>query len=488
MAWAQSLWVAKNLEKHHPHLQVELCGIQTLGDQILTSLPKTEGKEFFVAELDEALRSKQVDMTVHSLKDLSLERPEDFALCIPQRENPRDLLIFGPKILEHLSSQEPLKIGTSSPRRLQNTPLFLEKALPYLQKPCSLIWEEIRGNVTTRLERLHTEDRSRRLQAVVLAFAGLIRLGKDPQGQKELRSLLQDTRFMVLPLSECPTAPGQGALAIECLKNTGMQEILQCLHDPQTAALVHRERTFLAEAGGGCHQRFGASVTSSPEFPWILHARGLSTHGKAVDCFQWKAPEASAEEAIAWDGSQWAPEIHMLQKTFDSEHQAFFLAHARALPEVLPTDFLQKRIWTSGVKSWFRLAKRGIWVEGCAEGLGFESCLSTLQEEVLKLPPLSHWTALTHADAKEAWQAHGMQVHAPYQVRYPLSEAQKQELKKSTHFFWASGFQYDQCKKWLPEDACHACGPGKTALHLRQKGLSPLVFPEPGEWRKWIKN
>jgi len=484
------LWVAKHLERHHADIQVKLCGIETLGDQILTSLQKMEGKEFFVAEVDEALRSQRVDMTVHSMKDLSLDRPEDFVLaCVPARENPRDIVVFGPKIGDSLRAHQVLKMGTSSPRRLENTPSFLEKALPRFHKTLPIAWEEIRGNVTTRLERLHAPS-ERHLDGVVLAFAGLIRLWQDAEGQKALSPLLQGVRFMVLPFSECPAAPSQGALAVECLKkNTWMQEKLRCLHDPQTAHFVQMERAFLAQVGGGCHQRFGVSVIGSSELGWILRARGLTTDGAVIDSLRWQSQESlGAEGALGWDGSQCSPEIDMLPHALDScDHRALFIAHARALPQYA-SDLQDRRIWTSGVKSWFRLAQRGVWVEGCAEGLGFEACLSTLQEPVLGLPPLSQWLVLTHADAQDAWKDQGMQVLAPYRVRYPCSEEQKLRLQTSTHFFWGSGFQYDHFHAWVSPSAEHACGPGKTALHLRQKGLFPRVFPEPGEWRAWIKN
>src|SRR6185312_5051825 len=94
LAWAQSGWVAREIERANPGVQVELVGIETRGDRILdVSLRSIEGKEFFVAELDQALSSGQVDLCVHSMKDLSLERPKDFILgAVPRRENPRDVI------------------------------------------------------------------------------------------------------------------------------------------------------------------------------------------------------------------------------------------------------------------------------------------------------------------------------------------------------------------------------------------------------------
>src|SRR5690242_2122337 len=91
LAWAQSSWVAKEVERLNPGIHVELVGIETRGDRIQDiSLQNVEGKDFFVAELDQALLSGEVDFTVHSMKDLSLSRPTQLiCAAIPKRENPR---------------------------------------------------------------------------------------------------------------------------------------------------------------------------------------------------------------------------------------------------------------------------------------------------------------------------------------------------------------------------------------------------------------
>jgi hydroxymethylbilane synthase len=159
LAWAQSNWVARQIEKNNPGTQVELVGIETRGDRILDvslqSLSETSGgKEFFVAEIDEALRSRKVDLTVHSMKDLSLDRPAEFILAAnPPRENPRDVALFSPGIMEKLRTGAKIKVGTSSPRRVENIPSFLKRALPFGKADLEFV--EIRGNVNTRLSRVH---------------------------------------------------------------------------------------------------------------------------------------------------------------------------------------------------------------------------------------------------------------------------------------------------------------------------------------------
>src|SRR5262245_15416325 len=221
LAWAQSLWVAERVAALNPGTRVELVPIETRGDRITDiALSKVEGKDFFSAEIDAALIAGNVDLTVHSLKDLSLERPPELTLAaIPKRENPRDVIVFRADAADRAQAGQTLRIGTSAPRRLENVPRFLARALPG-NGDAKVECVEIRGNVDTRLGRLQEPQGSpRRLDGVVLAFAGLIRLWRDarPEGGREkLQRLLKDIRWMVLPLTDCPSAPGQGALAVEC--------------------------------------------------------------------------------------------------------------------------------------------------------------------------------------------------------------------------------------------------------------------------------
>ena len=112
LALAQSQWVAHQIEKTNPGVSVELVGIDTRGDKILDiPLTQIQGKEFFVAELDDALKESRVDLTVHSMKDLSLDRPDSLrCAAIPKRENPRDVILFSPQILDRIRSGQTLKI------------------------------------------------------------------------------------------------------------------------------------------------------------------------------------------------------------------------------------------------------------------------------------------------------------------------------------------------------------------------------------------
>ncbi len=497
MAWAQSGWVAREIERLNPTLKVELFGIETRGDQIQdVPLQKVEGKDFFVAELDQALTQGRVDLTVHSLKDLSLERPSSLVCAaIPQRANPRDVVLFGPHVLDKLKRGEKLKIGTSSPRRLENIPAFLEKALPRFSTLApTLEWVEIRGNVNTRLSRVHhPADSAKQLDGVVLAFAGLIRLWVDSAGRAELENLLLGVRWMVLPLDENPSAPGQGALAVECRTDDAeVLEAIQKLHHPQTEAQITVERQILALSGGGCHQRFGATCMQTPagEVTWVQGEIPSRGHVQEI---LWNAPPLVSGEVREWDGSFWRGEQEDALKRIEPVGEAslagaVFVGHSRAAYGPWIRSLQEVRVWTSGSPSWFKLAQQGIWVEGCAEGLGFDSLVSTLQERVLGLPELSQWSVVTHEEALSEWLRLGMRALGTYQVHVKYPNSARNQLRQATDVFWSSSSQINELKGDLPKNARHACGPGKTAEYLRQLGIEPLVFPKGEEWRKWIKN
>lgn len=520
LALAQSGWVARRIEALNPGVKVELVGMETQGDRIQDiPLQKVEGKDFFVAELDQALLTGKVDLTVHSMKDLSLERPAALIrAAVPVRENPRDVVLLGPSAEKRIREGKPLRIGTSSPRRLENLPPFLSRALPRSsasQAAPALELVEIRGNVNTRLARVHeSEDSERYLDGVVLAFAGLIRLWADEAGKSELERLLSGVRWMILPLRQCPAAPAQGALAVECrADDSEVREALAKLHHEPSARRAARERELLAQWGGGCHQKFGATCVSLSETAAgseapsgtkeILYIRGVKPGGEFVEEARWDAPPREKtprgnEPVEAWDGTAWrfrsSSESTLASPSGvfagASEASACFVAHYRALTEsgAMQEQWREwlrnRRVWVSGPSSWFQLAERGVWVEGCAEGLGFEFARPMLAERVLQLPEFRQWIVLTHEGGREGWEE--ARAVATYRQGTTYPEAAKEALRRATHIYWSSGSQWKELGMEASLTARHACGPGKTADQLREHGISPLVFPGVEEWRKWV--
>ncbi|WP_371603503.1 hydroxymethylbilane synthase [Streptomyces sp. NBC_01220] len=216
---------------------VELVEITTYGDTSREHLAQIGGTGVFVAALREALLRGEVDFAVHSLKDLPTAQPEGLVLAaVPVREDPRDALVARDGLtFEQLPSGA--RVGTGSPRRMAQLNAYARShGLDIETVP-------IRGNVDTRIGFV----RSGELDAVVLAAAGLSRLGRSG----EVTDFLSvDT---VLP------APGQGALAIECAASSAdLAAALAELDDPYTRAAVTAERSLLAALEAGCSAPVGA--------------------------------------------------------------------------------------------------------------------------------------------------------------------------------------------------------------------------------------
>jgi len=212
----------------------EVKPIVTRGDRILdVTLSKVGGKGLFVKEIEEALFNSDIDLAIHSMKDMPFELPEGLMIgAVPRREDPRDCLISREgKSLSELP--QGARIGTSSLRRAAQ----LQAYRPDLQI------ESIRGNIDTRLRKLVEEG----FDAILLAAAGLHRMG------------WQDRITEYLAPEICLPAVGQGALAIECRSDDNdVLALLKLLNDPITERTVAAERRLLGLLNGGCQVPIGA--------------------------------------------------------------------------------------------------------------------------------------------------------------------------------------------------------------------------------------
>jgi hydroxymethylbilane synthase len=237
LAVHQSEWVQTRLKELAPHVTVTLRRIQTSGDKIVdVPLAKIGGKGLFVKEIEEALLSGEIDMAVHSMKDVPTELPAGLdLLCIPRREDARDALISREgrrfKDLPHGA-----KVGTSSLRRQAQL----------LQARPDLSIMMLRGNLDTRLRKL----REGQFDAIVLAAAGLRRLGWEHEITEYLAPEIS------LP------AIGQGALGIEGRRDDQfVRSLLSGLEHAPTRTMVRAERALLHRLQGGCQVPIAAHAT-----------------------------------------------------------------------------------------------------------------------------------------------------------------------------------------------------------------------------------
>ena len=228
LALAQAHWIARELKRHHPGIEVEELHVVTTGDRIQDRpLSEVGGKGLFVTEIEEALSEGRADLAVHSMKDVPAQLAPGLSIvCVPMREDARDVLVTTDGAgLDDLEAF--CKIGTSSLRRQAQLRV----------RRNDIICEPVRGNVETRLRKLDEGQ----YRAIVLALAGLRRLG------------LTHRAHRVLSVEECVPAVGQGALGLEARSDdTRMAELLAPLNHHETRVCVEAERAYLARLEGGC--------------------------------------------------------------------------------------------------------------------------------------------------------------------------------------------------------------------------------------------
>ncbi|HEY2028200.1 MAG TPA: hydroxymethylbilane synthase [Myxococcales bacterium] len=244
---ALALWQARRIQGLLG--DCELVPMQTEGDRILDrSLAEVGGKGLFVKELERAMEDGRADLAVHSAKDVPFELPAQFTLsAFTDREDPRDALIAR-NARGFADLPKGARVGTSSLRRA----VQLRAARPDLQIVA------VRGNVQTRLAKATSGE----LDGVVLALAGLRRLGLDSQVTEVLSVELS------LP------AAGQGALAIETLRGSPAEDATARLNLPESAVCVRAERAVLARLGGGCTVPVAAFAVREGNALWLRAALG----------------------------------------------------------------------------------------------------------------------------------------------------------------------------------------------------------------------
>ncbi|WP_067170868.1 hydroxymethylbilane synthase [Microtetraspora niveoalba] len=230
LATTQSGLVARRLTELTGR-EVELVGVTTFGDVSRANLTQLGGTGVFVSELRNKLIDGEIDFAVHSLKDLpTADDPRITLVATALRDDPRDALVSSAKLADLAPGA---RVGTGSPRRVAQ----LRALRPDLQ------YVPIRGNAPTRIGKIAAGE----LDAVVLATAGLRRLGRDGEISQ------------IFEVDELLPAPGQGALAVECpADRADLIELLGVLDDPRTRTAVTAERAVLSALEAGCAAPVGA--------------------------------------------------------------------------------------------------------------------------------------------------------------------------------------------------------------------------------------
>ncbi|MBL7666162.1 MAG: hydroxymethylbilane synthase [Bacteriovoracaceae bacterium] len=494
LAYTQSTLIKNELEEKTGH-RFELVKITTQGD-LNTSVPlwQMDGKDFFTKELDEALLRNEIDLVVHSYKDLGSVRPAGIQLAaITKRTFANDILLIKKSTQAKLGAFKTLKIGTSSPRRIYHIEKNLGEFLPGLQTECQIKCEMLRGNVNTRISKLQKGD----YDAIILAFAGLERLASHPDSLKELKALVQDLDFMVLPQSHFTSAPSQGALAIECRQNDkALLEILSCIHNKNTAEAVTIEKECFQSFGGGCHLAMGIYVKNLTFDQYIiqqgihgekeyfekkLQKNSLTTKIKPIkkqNVFLGLPKAKSNRESFLYD------EV-ILKKPFQAKlknDQAYFITTNYALESM---DKIEGFKFVAGTKTWQAMIQAGHWIHGSADSLGHDEINELKHSRFLKLfYENREWFVLTNKDSKSEI---GKTI-ACYEreILKPKSDYLA-KLEQIRVFYWTSFAQYQAFLPFLTKtESIHCCGLGKTLDEFKQNNVNVLPVADMSEFTQFF--
>jgi len=482
LARIQAYQVGEALQTAHPQIEINYSFHESLGDRNqndpLWQMPE---KGVFTQDFRAGLLRGDYDLVVHSWKDLAIdEDPETEITATLPRADARDLLLVREDRWPEVERSGVMSIFTSSPRRSYNLESFLREALPAKLRELNFV--NVRGNVPTRVRKLLQSE----TDGLIVAKAAIDRLLSAKQSefaatQHELRSALSQCRWMVLPLRESPSAPAQGALAIEIVRRRGdLRELLAPLNCADTFAAVTREREILRGYGGGCHQKIGASVLRRP-FGEITFLRGLTNDRQVLDSCSLRSakprpPKIARDMMWPLDSSDadWFTREAIPVRPA-AEPLPLWIAKADALPDdwrLCPGQI----IWASGVKTWKRLAQRGVWVSGSAESLGEQEPANI---ETLVGRDLT-WLKLTHA---AGYDEGSRSIVATYRL---VPGSGQVDLKGKTYFFWKSGSSFEYALSLNPwiKSMTHFCGPGNTRRILERNGVQPHVFLDHSQWLK----
>ncbi|HEV7609673.1 MAG TPA: hypothetical protein VGO61_20225 [Steroidobacteraceae bacterium] len=465
LAQVQARLVGEALAARYPALKVEYSFLTSPADRELdTPLPELLRRGGFTGDLGVALRANAIDVAVHLWKDLPFAtNPVTHIAATLPRADARDLLLVKRAWLK--SSPGELRVLSSSARRRTNLSGFLQWALPV--KAPRITFVLARGDCEARLAQLMDGEAA----ALVVAKANIDRLLESTTEEfagirERLRAVLDACEIMVLPLALNPTAPGQGALALEIRRDRAdLAELLAPVNDEATFGRVIAERARISSTGDEDHP-LGVSIVpvhcGEIEFTrgqkagqWIQSAE-LRRHDSPL-------PPAQNEHAV-WTGDEGSADryrrvaLQVRHDQFADARVALFVARSEAWPDGYSARPGQV-VWCAGIDTWRRLAARGIWVHGSDESLG-EGGAAGLK---MLFPRVQSWVKFSH---EQGYDSPFSEKVATYRLERcaPLAD-----LTGRTHFYWRSGAQFHDYLQANPEirGAWHGCGPGNTFSMIR---------------------
>ena len=491
LAIIQAKLVGKSISRSNPSLSIEYLYKDTKGDiDLTTPLSKLPEIGVFTSDLRESLIENDADIAVHSWKDLpiKLEKGTSVVGTLP-RADMRDVLLVKKNKIDSIKKNKLIKISSSSPRRSYNISAFLNKAVPFDLNEIS--FKDIRGNIPTRLNKFISDESD----GIVLAKAALDRIleNSDKNLKQKIISILNETLWMVLPLSKNPCAPAQGAIAIEVKDDSDkIIKLIQNINDVDTYNNVIIERSTLEEFGGGCHQKIGVS-NEKTFFGDIFTIRGITDENTVLNTRKinrqnenenfWREINEDNIFPLNLDSYNFFTRKKIrknISEVSELKNHNILATRSNVLDDITELNSTNN-LWTSGIKTWYGLAKRGFWVNGTYDSVG-----ENQDPGINHLSKNDKWLKLTHEDSMEFFIKDKLPTYKL--IRNEINE----DLSKKTHFYWMSGSAFLYALEKFPniKDKFHSCGPGNTYEIIKKNVTEDniKIFLSYNDWKNEITN
>ena len=479
LARIQAKLVAKAIRNEFPNINLEHTYKSTIGDADLTTpLNKMPDIGVFTNDIRNDLLKGEADIAVHSWKDLpvDIEKGTKISATI-DRADTRDMIF----IKEESLGKQKLSILSSSPRREKNLSLFLPLALPFKS---NISFKDVRGNIHTRLKKLIEGDDDG-LVVAKAAIERLVELNDDEffDDKKELLKIIENLKWMVLPISQNPCAAGQGALAIESREgDSEVDKIMKSINNLSIFDEVEKERSLLKSFGGGCHQKIGVTYETI-DSSYLLTIKGETEDGEEISKRELQKDHEDYFKYI--DEENYFPltkdeqkffDRHPIENSIDSLKQlknvGIYISRSNAIND---SDLIDKSnsIWTSGIETWKSMAKKGYWVNGTSDSLGEDNSLA--EDPFRKLD----WLKVTHEDNQDDPK----KSVATYKLE-PLKINQR--IKDCDYFYWMSASSFKLALQVFPEikNKKHACGLGNTHKIIKKEVPEVMTFLSYESWKE----
>ena len=487
LAKIQANLVGNAIKEIYKHTSIEFHTSESTADLDQTiKISSSDQIGLFTKDISQKLINDDFDIAVHSWKDVPIKPTvETSVVCTLERGDMRDIIIFKKGILAREMGS--LEILTSSPRRQYN----LSKVLPGLipLKVNKLSFKEIRGNIETRLKKFD-EGNSHAIIIAKVALDRILQFGEFDI-KKRIKGIIQKNKWLVLPISLFPTAPGQGAIGIEVKKNrNNLIKFLNKINFKKNYQNVLEEKKIMSQYGGGCQQKIGVSIWEK-HGEQITSLSGKTEQGKILNQY-------SLLKHIKLDAKELKDKnLYPIKGTNENIFERQLIDNTKKIKGIKKSLIYLSRknvlensknihksniIWTSGISCWKTAVKKGIWVNGSSDSLGESEPLNISN---LISSSTNHFK-LSHSKASSL----NFKLIPTYHLVLKKDVIKKIDIKNIDRFYWMSSFQFDEFLKFYPGiiSKKHSCGLGNTFNHIakiipKNNKIIPYL-----SYKNWLKN